>query len=116
MESLLQEITWKVVTAVLSGIIIGILSQTVSTFVALRKTMKTLLDVVKQVDERLEKVEQTAKDTHIRVSNPNNWGLGNRETNELLRDMIREMNELNTNIVRLLTIVERNGVLRSGGG
>lgn len=78
--------------------------------------MKTLLEVMQQVDKRLEKVEQAAKDTHIRVANPNNWGLGSKMTNELLRDMIREMNELNTNIVRLLTIVERNGVLRSGGG
>ena len=109
MVEFIEQLGSKVLISLVAGYILGTVTNAFQYFSWTKKSLKTIKSEVEKMNTLVQTVAQNTADTVMRVSQPDNWGLGTKETNELLKELVKEVRELNTNIVRLLTIAERNG-------
>jgi len=110
MDAFLQEFSLKLIVSLATGIIFMAATNTIGFFIAVGRRMKHMDKNVRKMQQRLDEIYGWTNDMNTRISNPDHWGLGQSEAVEILKEMSTKIDELNKNMIRLLTIVERNGL------
>lgn len=108
MEGFLQQLTGKVIAGLTTFVII----QFILFLFFIYNNLKKLVSKMEDFNAKLSTIKTDTQDMHTMLNKPDAHGFGVKNTERYMREMIEEIRKLNDHIIRLLTMIERNGLRR----
>jgi len=105
MEGFLHELTGKVIAGLMTFVIV----QFILFLFFVYGNLKKLVSIMENFNAKLSTIRVDTQNMQSILNKPDAYGFGTATTERYMSEMLEEIRKLNDYIIRLLTIIERNG-------